>query len=57
MSKEIEIRLFVTVPEDATKEQITEWVDVNFAGMNSISKDNPLKNHHPEVDDREWRYD
>lgn len=40
--KEIEVTLSMLVPEYATDDEIESYLDVELAGWNSMSSDNPL---------------
>lgn len=40
----IKVELEVEVPDSATSQDITDWVDVHFGECNSMKPDNPCKN-------------
>lgn len=41
MTKSIEVKLTIEVPDSATDQDITDWVDVELCGWNSMKSDNP----------------
>lgn len=51
----IEVTLIIKVPSTATKKDITDWVDVELCGYNSMKKDNPCRAD-TEVLDSGWCY-
>lgn len=57
--KEIKVTLIIEVPVEATDQDITDFVDVTYAGCNGMRLDNPVRLHdHKEgvdVIDHEWR--
>ncbi len=55
MPREIKITLFAEVPDDASDQDITDWVDVEFQGCNSMKTDNPCIGS--EVFDNKWEWD
>lgn len=48
------VTMEVNVPDNATKQDITDWVDVNFGERNSMKRDNPCINDY-EVEHVEWK--
>ena len=42
MAKQIDLSAKIIVPDDATEEQVREWVLYNLHCLGGISSDNPL---------------
>jgi hypothetical protein len=55
MTKEIEVTLYIEVPEEATDKDITDWVDVQLCGYNCMEKDNPCIDN-AEVVHNKWKH-
>ena len=43
--KEIKVTLIIEVPNEATDQDITDFVDVEYAGCNGMKLDNPVRLH------------
>lgn len=50
----IKVTLEIEVPDSATSQDITEWVDVQYGECNSMKSDNPCKDDY-EVIVRGWK--
>lgn len=50
----IKVTLEIEVPDSATSQDITEWVDVQYGECNSMKPDNPCKDDY-EVIVRRWK--
>ncbi|WP_170308400.1 hypothetical protein [Alteromonas alba] len=55
MAKEIEVTLYVEVPDHALDKDITDWVDVQLCGYNCMEKDNPCIDN-AEVVHNKWKH-
>lgn len=55
MAKNIKVTLDIEVPDNATEQDITEWVDVTLCGWNSMKQENPCLRD-SEVIDGDWEY-
>ncbi len=53
MSKVIEVKLTINVPDEASDKDIKDWIDVELCGWNSMKCDNPCIDG-AEVVDFEW---
>lgn len=54
--KFITVNVEVEVPDDATDEEITQWVDVEFGECNSMASDNPIIDNYDILSAR-WSHD
>lgn len=52
--KFITVRVEVEVPGDASDEEISQWVDVEFGECNSMDSDNPIIDNY-EVFSARWK--
>lgn len=53
MSKVIEVKLIIEVPDEALSKDIKDWIDVELCGWNSMKAGNPCIEG-AEVIDMEW---
>ena len=56
MTKQIIVKLEIDVPESATDQDISDWIDVELCGWNSMKQDNPCLGE-AEVTDSNWEWD
>lgn len=54
--KLITVTVEIEVPDDATDEEISQWVDVEFGECNSMATDNPIIDSY-EIIDHRWKPD
>jgi len=52
--KYITVIVEVEVPDNATDEDITQWVDVEFGECNSMASDNPIIDNY-EIFSARWK--